>query len=167
MASSFQYFRTLRTRATNCTAKEKSGSGVKDFLKPACQALQVPRLDDEMKKQIKKAGKDPHFRAERFLYKLQDQLLDMAGPLTCLWADMMNKNAEVKSQEVILLIQRVLILLGSASQSITQERRRVAWSHINPTTVDLLTEDTEGEKKEETTLFGGGFLERAAKRRRH
>ena len=57
---------------------------------------------------------------------------------------------------------RVLVLLGSASHSITQERQKVAWSRINPTTVHLLTEDTEGERKE-TTLFGSGFLERAAK----
>ena len=113
---------------------EEQEAIVKDFPKPACQVLQVPRLDYE----IKKAGKDPHFGAERSLYKLQDQFLDMAGPLTChVWADMMNKNAEVKSQEVILLIQRVLVLLGSTFQSIIQERRRVAWSCINPTTVDL------------------------------
>ena len=87
---------------------------VKDFPKSACQVLWVSKLD-EMKKQIKKAGKDPPFGAERSLYKLQDQLLDMAGLLTCLWADMVNKTAEVKSQNVALLIQRVLVLLGSAS----------------------------------------------------
>ena len=75
----------------------------------------------------------------------------------------MNKDAKVDPQDTILLIQRVLVLLGSASHSITQERQKVAWSCINPTTVHLLTEDTKGERKE-TTLFGGGFLERAAKR---
>ena len=59
-----------------------------DFPKPSCQALVAPKLDEDMKKQIKKAGKDPHFGAERSLFKLQLQLLDMAGgPLTCLWAE--------------------------------------------------------------------------------
>jgi len=134
-----------------------------DFPKPTCQVLQVPKLDNEMKKQIKKAGKDPHYGVERSMYRLQDQLLDMADPLTCLWADLTSKDVQVKPQEIILLVQRVLVLLGSASHSITQERRKVAWSRVNPSTVDLLPEDGEEEKKE-TTLFGGGFLERASKR---
>lgn len=134
-----------------------------DFPKPSCQALVTPKLDEDMKKQIKKAGKDPDFGAERSLFKLHLQLLDMAGPLTCLWAELSNKGTQVKPQEAILLIQRVLVLLGSASHSITKERRKVAWSRINPLTVSLLQEDAE-EKKKESTLFGGGFLERAAKR---
>lgn len=81
----------------------------------------------------------------------------------CLWADLTNKDTKVNPQDAILLIQRVLVLLGSTSHSITQERQKITWSLINPTTVHLLTEDTESEKKE-TTLFGGGFLEKAAKR---
>ena len=136
---------------------------MRDFPKPNCQSLQVPRLNEEMKAQIRKAGKDPHFGVKRSLFKLQDQLVDAVGPLTCLWADLMNKDAKVDPQDTILLIQRVLVLLSSASHSITQERQKVAWSRINPATVHLLTEDAEGEKKE-TTLFVGGFLERAAKR---
>jgi len=43
-----------------------------------------------------------------------------------------------------------------------QERRKVAWSRVNPTTVSFLPEDEEEGK--EMTLFGGGFLERASKR---
>ena len=136
---------------------------MQDFPKPSCQVLNTPKLDEEIKKQIRKTGKDPHYGAERTLYDLQGQLLDMAGPLTCLWADLTSSNAEVNPQEVILLIQRVLVLLGSASHHITQERRKVAWSRVNPSTVSLLREDPEDGKKE-STLFGGGFLERAAKR---
>ena len=137
---------------------------MKDFPKPASQVVQVPKLDDDMKRQIKKAGKDPHFGAERSLYRLQHQLLDMVGPLTCLWADMTSKDVEVKPQEIILLIQRVLVLSGSVSHSITQERRKVALSRINPSTVNLLPDEEEGDKKKGTTLFGSGFLERASKR---
>ena len=76
-----------------------------DFPKPSCQALVAPKLDEHMKKQIKKPGKDPHFGAERSLFKLQLQLLDMAGPLTCLWAELSSKETQVKPQEAILLIQ--------------------------------------------------------------
>ena len=50
-----------------------------------------------------------------------------------------------------------------AAYSVKQERMKVAWSRINPSTLGLLQEDTE-EDKEENTLFGSGFLERAAKR---
>ena len=53
---------------------------MRDFPKPNCQSLQVPRLNEEMKAQIRKAGKDPHFGVERSLFKLQDQLLDVTGP---------------------------------------------------------------------------------------
>jgi len=133
---------------------------LQDFPKPSCKVLIAPKLDEEVKTQIKKTGKDPHFGAERSLYTLQQQLLELAGPLTCLWADMADQEANVDRQAVILLVQRVLCLLGSTSHSITQERRKVAWSRINPSTVGLLQE----EKEKDSTLFGGGFLERAAKR---
>ena len=91
-----------------------------------------------MKEQIKKTSKDSHIGAERSLYSLQQELLDLAGPLTCFWADMADPNAKVAPQAVILLVQRVLCLMGSASHSITQERRKVAWFRINPSTVSLL-----------------------------
>ena len=133
---------------------------LQDFLKPSCKVLTASKLDDEVKTQIKKAGKDPHFGAERSLYNVQQQILEMAGLLTCLWADMSDQNARVDRQAVILLVQRVLCLLGSTSHSITQERRKVAWSRINPSTVGLLQE----EKEKDATLFRGGFLERATKR---
>jgi len=33
-------------------------------LKPNCPALQTPKLDEEVKKLIQQAGKDPHFGTE-------------------------------------------------------------------------------------------------------
>ena len=64
-----------------------------------------------MKKLIKQAGKNPNFGTEKALYKLQDQILDLAGPLTWLWVDLLSKDAKVKTEDVILLLQRVLILV--------------------------------------------------------
>ena len=32
-----------------------------DILKPACYAVQAPKLDAELKEQIRKKGKDPQF----------------------------------------------------------------------------------------------------------
>ena len=43
---------------------------------------------------LKKKGKSPLFGAEKSLYKIQDQLLGVAGPLTCLWADLLNKKGQ-------------------------------------------------------------------------
>lgn len=134
----------------------------KDFPKPASPALLVPKLDEEIKEQIKKTGKNPHFGSEKFLFKFQEQLLEIAGPLTCLWTDMLDQKATVKQEDILLLLQRVLILLGGASHTITQERRRIAWGRVNP--ANTLPEDAEEGKEKQPTLFGGGFLERAAKR---
>ena len=64
------------------TVEEREGI-MKDFPKPTHQFLTAPKLDEEMKKQIKKARKDPHYGSERYLYKLQEQLLDMSRSLTC------------------------------------------------------------------------------------
>ena len=53
-----------------------------------------------------------------------------------------------------------LVLLGSTSHSISQERRKIAWSKINPQLKSLATEEYS---KRETNLFGPGFLEKASK----
>ena len=38
---------------------------MKDFLRPACKVLIALKLDDKMKAQIKKTGKDPNFGADQ------------------------------------------------------------------------------------------------------
>ena len=43
---------------------------MKDFLRPTYEAMTVPKLDAEVKDQLKKKGKDPHFGAEKSLYKV-------------------------------------------------------------------------------------------------
>jgi len=85
---------------------------MEDFPKPDCPVLCTPKLDEEVKRLIQQAGKDPHFGTEKALYKVQDQILNLAGPLTCLWSDLLNQQSEFTSEQVI---QRVLISYGSAS----------------------------------------------------
>ena len=53
-----------------------------DFPKPNCHVMSAPKLDEQAKDQIKRKGKNPHFGAEKSLYKSRDQLLDVASPLT-------------------------------------------------------------------------------------
>jgi len=136
---------------------------MEDFPKPSCTAVCTSKLDKDIKKQIRMVGRDPHFGVEKRLFKFQDQILDMAGPLTCLWVDLLDQNITVKQEEIILLLQRVLVLLGSTSYNITQEKRRVALGHVNSTIKSLL-EDTREPTEKGRTLFGGGFLEKATKR---
>ena len=52
---------------------------------------------------------------------------------------------------MILLIQRVLILLGSVSHSITEKCQRVAWARVDPKS------SLPGNKEKDTTFFCGGF----------
>ena len=97
-----------------------------------------------MEDQLKSKGKDPHHGAEKSLYKIQDQLLDVAGPLTCLWADLLNKEARVSTEDILLLLQRALVLLGNTSHSINIERRKVAWAKVNPKFRNLNSEPRHG-----------------------
>ena len=108
---------------------------MKDVPKPNCHVMSAPKLDEQVKDQLKRKGKDPHFD------KIQDQLVDVAGPLTCLWADLLNKEAKVSREDTLLLLQRALVILGSTSHTITLERRKVAWSRINPSLKALATEE--------------------------
>jgi len=75
--------------------------------------------------------------------------------------DVLNKEVKVSQEDTLLLLQRALVLLGSASHAITLERRKIAWSRINPKLKALATEEYE---KRKTNLFGPGFLEKASKR---
>ena len=134
---------------------------MKDSPKPSCKALKVPRLDEQVKEHLKGKGKDPHFGSERTLFKLQESLLDVAGPLTCLWADLLNSDTDPSKEDLLLLVQRALVLLGSSLHSISQERRKVAWAKINPKLKSLASED---HTKRDANVFGPGFLEKAAKR---
>ena len=146
----------LEKHFKRCLSSEEREAILKDFPKPDCPVLEVPTLDEPVRDHLKRKGKDPHFGSEKTLYKLQGQVLDLAGPLTCLWADLLNADAKVKREDVLLLVQRILVLLGSVSNSIMQERRQISWSRLNPLIKDFYLDD-EDKGKKGTTLFGGGF----------
>ena len=154
----------LEKHFKRCLSTEESEAILKDFPKPDCLVLKVPTLDEPVRDHLKRKGKDPHFGSEKTLYKLQGQVLNLAGPLTCLWADLLNADTKVKREDVLLLVQWILVLLGSLANSITQERRQISlWLRLNPLIKDFYLEE-EGKDKKGTTLFGGGFLEKATKR---
>ena len=117
-------------RALSDTAREAI---MKDYPKPKAVALSVPKLDDQIKDHLKTKGKYSHFGAEKTLYKIQESTLDVAGPLTCLWPELLQKNSLTPSKDKLLgIIQRSLVHLGSVSHQISQKRRKIAWTKINP-----------------------------------
>ena len=134
---------------------------MRDFPKPHCKATVAPRLDDQVKQQLKRKGRDPNYGAEKSLFKIQEQLLDVTGPLTCLWADILNNDAGITPEDTLLLVQRALVLVGSVAHSITLECRKIAWSRINQKLKSLASEEYN---ERESNLFGPGFLGKASKR---
>ena len=64
-------------------------------------------------------------------------------------------------EDILLLTQRALVLLGSASHAISLKRRKVAWARINPKLKSLAVEDYG---KRQGNLFGLRFLEKASKK---
>jgi len=153
----------LEEHFTRCLNPEDREAILKDFPKPNSQALQVTKLDDQVKDHLKKKGINSHFRAEKSLHRIQSQVLDMAGPLACLWSDLLDTGATIKREQIILLVQHTLILLGSLSNSITLERRWINWSKLNPALKDIPVEEDE-EASKGKRLFGGKFMEKANKR---
>ena len=125
---------------------EEAEEILEDYPMPNFPAMDVPRLDEELKKQLRSKGKDPHFGQEKTLFNIQEELLKVGGPLTCLWADMINLEVEADKEKIVLLVQRALVLLGSASHSITLERWKIAWARINPSLKSLATEKYEDRK---------------------
>ena len=75
-----------------------------DFPKPNSLMLQAHRLDQLVKHQLTKKGREPQFGSERTLFKLQQQLLEVSVPLTCLLSDMMNPDTDLSIEEIILLL---------------------------------------------------------------
>ena len=135
---------------------------VKEFSKPQCSFLETPMLKNQVRDHLKKKGKDPHFGVEKTLYGLQGSVLNLTGPLTGLWTDLLDTNQKISREEIILLLQRVIFMVAGLSHSITQERRQIAWSRLNPVIKDISMEDTKKEKG--ATWFGENFMEKAANR---
>ena len=94
-----------------------------DFPKPDCDVFQAPRLDSEVRDQLQKKSLDSKFGSKKTLFKLQEQLLEVTGPLTCLWHDLFRPDSRPSNDQIIHLLQRTLVLVGGKSQAINVERR--------------------------------------------
>ena len=63
-------------------------------------------------------------------------------------------DAEVTGEQVVLLLQRALVLLGSTVHAVSLERRKITWAKLNPDFKSLAGEDYS---QREGNLFGPGF----------
>ena len=151
----------LEKHFNKCLDEQERQAILADFPKPQCDALQAPKLDSKVEEQLSRKGKDSHFGAEKTLYMLQEQLLEVTGPLTCLWSDLLRPDGNPTKEQMVQLLQRVLVQVGSTSQAINIERRKIAWGRINPGMKSLAKEDYDNRKG---NLFGPGFLEKASKK---
>ena len=113
-----------------------------------------------MREQLTKKGKDPQFGTEKVLYEIQQQLLEVTGPLTCLWSDLIGPGNKPSNEQIAQLLQRALVLVGSASHTISAERRKLAWGRIN---LNLKTMTTETYEDRKGNFFRPGFLEKPSK----
>ena len=151
----------LERHFNRCLTDKDKKNILTEFPKPDCSALVAPKLDGLVKEQLSRKGKDPQFGPERTLYKVQEQLLEVAGPLTCLWAEILNPEVQLKQGDVLRPLQAALVLLGHTSHGITLERCKIACLRLNPKPKSIAIEDFSNRSDQ---LFGPGFLERASKK---
>ena len=93
---------------------------------PKTSATKVPKVDrfitDYLKSRFPK-GEDSE------LAKIEAGLLRVCGPMTCLWAELINNsllsnpNGTVNVYDVLNIIQCSLVLLGNTNEMISQFRR--------------------------------------------
>ena len=86
----------LKKHFTKSLDQAELNKVVKEFPKPQCSFLETPMLDDQVRDHLKKKWKDPHFGAEKTLYRLQGSVLNLTGPLTGLWTDLTRRSAKRK-----------------------------------------------------------------------
>lgn len=70
-------------------------------MKPKSDALLVPRLDCQIKDHLKAKGKDCR---EVFVQDSREPP-GIAGPLSCLWSDLLDKGTKPSREQVLLLTQ--------------------------------------------------------------
>ena len=140
-------------------SKEERTAMLRKHPKPDTKAMAPPRLDqfitDFAPKKVDKAR-------DAALARIQGGLLYAANPLAYLWANLMEQGLEGDSEavipvsEVLDVLQRTLVLLGNASNLLSERRREIALEAIHPS----LKKYAKGDFTQAgTDLFGGKFKE--------
>ena len=73
----------------------------------------------------------------------QEQLLEVTSPLTYLWADLTQVDDRPTHEQIVLLLQRALVLVGSTSHSISMERRKTNKPNPTPWQMRIMINEKE------------------------
>ena len=114
MAKTFQRYIPKKTRLELA----------KQYPKPSCEAASVLKLDHDFKGAL---GKDIPEKSDTQLAKIQATVLASAAPLINFWAHLLETKVSLEDQipagEVVQVIQDCLVLIGNASNYVSQARR--------------------------------------------
>ena len=85
-------------------------------------------IDDYLKEMVIEAKKSRELEQDRSLEKIQQQVLNIMGPLSKLWVgvdeiEMIPKFGRMSLEDLSTAIEQAIVSVGWASQSITYERR--------------------------------------------
>ena len=121
--------------------------------RPQSDFLASPQLDEEVRKFLAYDLKDKFLNnpLEPKLFSVQNLLLEVSGPLLCLWSNLLDETRTISRPEIIQIILVSMVLLVNASNSITVERRKAILSKINGKYIRLADERFEDRG---TQLFG-------------
>ena len=164
--------RQLQTRAQKYVekhfhrslSKEERTAMLRKHPKPDTAVVVPPRLDSFISDF---AGKKLDKGRDAQLAKIQGTMLYATNPLTNLWAELIDQGLTQDSQaamfvsDVLEIIQRTLVLLGNASNLISETRREVALESVHPS----LKKYGKGDfSKAGEDLFGQEFKDNLVKK---
>ena len=152
-----QYFRQAQT---DDVFKDMTTSDPR----PDCDVMYVPEVEESI--QVWLGSKFSNWKsADAHLVKLQRQVLAAAGPLTCLWDDVLSNSSEdcVPKDVVLETIQKTLVLLGDVNANVMCRRRSAILEGALEKPLASATKDVplpEGGK----FLFGENFTKNLGKK---
>ena len=136
---------------------------VKSYPRPNVDSVYTPALDDYLKPFIQ-GGSAP----DKPLKELQDNILDIFGPLSTVYENLISMLHTIGSDAVIQLdkesisafitcVKHTMLLVGDVSSRVATNRRELVLKKINPLLSSLASEDFTDANKQ---LFGPGFEQR-------
>ena len=122
-------------------------------------ALVAPVFDPSMLQHVAASNKKFIQERDRELAGIQHAMLNATGPL-CTLHDQLEHGLTLQPQDLKLILQQTLCLLGSAKTQLSTLRRKKTLASINKSKIDLATQPLPNAKK---WLFGDDFPSIASK----
>ena len=120
---------------------------------PSVDALVAPVFDPSMLQHVAASNKKFIQERDRELAGIRRAMLNATGSL-CTSHDQLKQGVTLESQDLKLILQQTLCLLGSANTQLSTIRRKKILASINKSKIDLATQPLPNAKK---WLFGDDF----------